>query len=134
MNAHNRYRNWHMTDADVDGSHIRTLLLTFFYRHMRPLIDKGYLYIAQPPLYKVKRGNSVVYIKDEKEFEEYVLKEAIKDAQMTFVEKLLLSGYLIDRSDASLQDLKIRLARLRSEDCEYEVGVNCNRWTRSKSW
>ena len=88
-----------MTDADVDGSHIRTLLLTFFYRQMPELIEKGYIYIAQPPLYKVGKGKTQRYVKDDAEFEAYLLELALKNAQVVNTKT---SKYIADDELAKL--------------------------------
>ena len=95
-----------MTDADVDGAHIRTLLLTFFYRQMHALIERGHLYIAQPPLYKVARGKSERYLKDERELEEFLVAEGSTGASFT-----LHSGEVVTGSDLDALVTKARAAK-----------------------
>jgi DNA gyrase subunit B len=86
-----------MTDADVDGSHIRTLLLTFFYRQMPTLIERGHIYIAQPPLFRAKRGRSETYIKDERELENFLVHRSVESRVVTLPDGTDLSGQALER-------------------------------------
>src|SRR5271155_52761 len=101
-----------MTDADVDGSHIRTLLLTFFFRHMKELIDRGHIYIAQPPLYRVKRGKSERYIRDERDFARELMKRATEDHVVKAKEGVMLQGAGLTSFLLNVQEYDATLSKL----------------------
>ena len=102
-----------MTDADVDGSHIRTLLLTFFFRQMPEIIERGYLYIAQPPLYRAKRGNSEVYLKDDAALEDYLFNAAIDEGSVfTTFDGQQIAGHDLLATVEEARDIKVVLSRL----------------------
>jgi DNA gyrase subunit B len=101
-----------MTDADVDGSHIRTLLLTFFFRHMKELIDRGHVYIAQPPLYRVKRGKSERYIRDERDFARELMKRATEDHVVKAKEGVMLQGSGLTSFLLNIQEYNATLSKL----------------------
>jgi DNA gyrase subunit B len=101
-----------MTDADVDGSHIRTLLLTFFFRHMKELIDRGHVYIAQPPLYRVKRGKTERYIRDESDFAHELMKRATEDHVVKAKEGVSLEGAGLTKFLLNVQEYEAAAAKL----------------------
>jgi DNA gyrase subunit B len=120
-----------MTDADVDGSHIRTLLLTFFYRQMEELIHRGYIYIAQPPLFKIKRGKKERYIRSDREMEEFLVEEGVKGLTVSRNGKeAAFTAAALDEVIASLRDIeKFSKGMLRKSITFGEYIANCQEGT-----
>lgn len=111
-----------MTDADVDGAHIRTLLLTFFYRQMPQVIERGYLYIAQPPLYKIKRGKAERYIKDDSRMEDFLLDLAVEDIELFSPEQdAWLTGERLTATLKKLVQFEKNLDKFRRKRLDTEV-------------
>jgi DNA gyrase subunit B len=109
-----------MTDADVDGAHIRTLLLTFFYRHMRELIERGHLYIAQPPLYKATRGKQAIYLKDERALEDFLIDAGVEGAVLRLASGVEFHG---DQLKTLLDESRLVRQVLQSLHSRYERRV-----------
>ncbi len=103
-----------MTDADVDGSHIQTLLLTFFFRYLRPVVEEGYLYLAQPPLYRYKKGKTEIYFKDDSQMNEYLIEHGADSLEISSIGHTDVVEFfrLVDHYNTSLQALQKRFALL----------------------
>src|SRR5690606_5804303 len=121
-----------MTDADVDGSHIRTLLLTFFYRQMPELIERGFLYIAQPPLFSVKKGKKMLYMKDQSALNTYLIESATTGITVQSQKGLTLSGTPLLRFAGRLRTVGEHLARL-DRRCDRRVVASAVREARLRA-
>ena len=116
-----------MTDADVDGSHIRTLLLTFFFRQMPELVERGHLYIAQPPLYRAKRGDSLRYLKGDAEMEAYLIDSGIRDAVLTLPGQGQIAGehlrQMVERAVSARHFMEPLIRKVGSADVVVQAAI-----------
>ena len=110
-----------MTDADVDGSHIRTLLLTFFYRHMTDLIKEGFVYIAQPPLFRIKKNKSELYLKDEKELDNYFIQEMVENSILKLKNGDVLKGDPLQDLFSNLSEFISLLDEMSKKNENYKL-------------